>query len=88
MINSTTRSKPYFYSSYIPLLQECILSYLGGVDLTKENFHLIKSKFFEIFSKQDSSLLSILQKANSLVIRAPNEPALKKGNQIGYFELD
>jgi len=47
-----------------------------------------KDGFIEIFSKQDSSLLSILQKANSLVIRAPNEPALKKGNQIGYFELD
>jgi molybdopterin molybdotransferase len=47
-----------------------------------------KDGFIEIFSKQDSSLLSILQKANTLVIRAPNEPALKKGNQIGYFELD
>ena len=47
-----------------------------------------KDGFIEIFSKQDSSLLSILQKANSLVIRAPNQPALKKGNQIDYFELD
>ena len=46
------------------------------------NGHLVVSK------KQDSSLLSVLQKANALVIRQPNEPSAKKGDFINYLELD
>ena len=46
------------------------------------NGHLVVSK------KQDSSLLSELQKANALVIRQPNEPSAKKGDFIDYLELD
>ena len=41
-----------------------------------------------VSKKQDSSLLSVLQKANALVIRQPNEPPAKKGNLITYIELD
>ena len=41
-----------------------------------------------VSKKQDSSLLSVLQKANALVIRQPNEPPAKKGNLIPYIELD
>ena len=41
-----------------------------------------------VSKKQDSSLLSVLQKANALVIRQPNEAPAKKGNLIPYIELD
>ena len=41
-----------------------------------------------VSKKQDSSLLSVLQKANALVIRQPNEPSAKKGDLITYIELD
>ena len=47
-----------------------------------KNGHLVVSK------NQDSSLLSVLQKASALVIRQPNEPPVKKGNLISYLELD
>ena len=41
-----------------------------------------------VSKKQDSSLLSVLQKANALVIRQPNEPSAKKGDLITYIKLD
>ena len=41
-----------------------------------------------VSKKQDSSLLSVLQKANALVIRQPNGPSAKKGDLITYIELD
>jgi len=47
-----------------------------------KNGQLVVSK------KQDSSLLSVLQKANALVIRQPNEAPAKKGDLITYIELD
>ena len=47
-----------------------------------KNGNLVVSK------KQDSSLLSVLQKANASVIRQPNEAPAKKGDLITYIELD
>ena len=47
-----------------------------------DNGHLVVSK------NQDSSLLSVLQEANALVIRQPNEPSAKKGDLISYLELN
>ena len=49
---------------------------------TSNNGHLVVSK------NQDSSLLSVLQKANALIIRKPNEPPAKKGDLISYIDLD
>ena len=48
----------------------------------------LKNGQLEVSKKQDSSLLSVLQKANALVIRQPNEPSAKKGDLITYIELD
>jgi len=42
----------------------------------------------EVSQKQDSSLLNVLQKANALAIRQPNEPPAKKGDLISYLDLD
>jgi molybdopterin molybdotransferase len=44
--------------------------------------------YLEVSQKQDSSLLNVLQKANALVIRKPNEPPAKKGDLISYLDLD
>ena len=49
---------------------------------------LLKDGYLEVCKNQDSSLLSVLQKANSLAIREPNEPPAKKGDLISYLELD
>ena len=49
---------------------------------TSNNGHLVVSK------NQDSSLLSVLQKANALIIRQPNEPPAKKGDLVSYLDLD
>ena len=49
---------------------------------------LLKDGHLEVCKNQDSSLLSVLQKANSLAIREPNEPPAKKGDLISYLELD
>ena len=48
----------------------------------------LKNGQLAVSKKQDSSLLSVLQKANALVIRQPNEPSAKKGDLITYIELD
>jgi len=36
----------------------------------------------EAFERQDSSLLSVLQKSNGLMVRAPHDPALKVGSLV------
>ena len=48
----------------------------------------LKNGQLAVSKKQDSSLLSVLQKANALVIRQPNEPSAKKGDFINYLNLD
>ena len=48
----------------------------------------LKNGQLVVSKKQDSSLLSVLQKANALVIRQPNEAPAKKGDLITYIELD
>jgi len=48
----------------------------------------LKNGQLAVSKKQDSSLLSVLQKANALVIRQPNEPSAKKGDLITYIDLD
>ena len=48
----------------------------------------LKNGQLVVSKKQDSSLLSVLQKANALVIRQPNEAPAKKGNLVTYIELD
>ena len=48
----------------------------------------LKNGQLAVSKKQDSSLLSVLQKANALVIRQPNEPSAKKGDLISYLNLD
>jgi molybdopterin molybdotransferase len=63
-------------------------------DLPKngERKHFMRAFFnngyLEVSQKQDSSLLNVLQKANALVIRKPNEPPAKKGDPISYLDLD
>ncbi|WP_169545573.1 molybdopterin molybdotransferase MoeA [Sneathiella aquimaris] len=42
----------------------------------------------ELFSNQDSSLLSALSAANCFLKRAPFAPALKKGSQVSIIPLD
>ena len=49
---------------------------------------LFNNGYLEVSQKQDSSLLNVLQKANALVIREPNEPSAKKGDLISYLDLD
>ncbi len=34
------------------------------------------------FDNQDSSLLTILSQANALLVRAPNDPAIRAGTQV------
>ena len=48
----------------------------------------LKNGQLVVSEKQDSSLLSVLQKANALVIRQPHEPPSKKGDIITYIKLD
>ena len=48
----------------------------------------LKNGQLVVSKKQDSSLLSVLQKANALVVRQPNEASAKKGDLITYIELD
>ena len=52
-VKYSKKNKTYFKSSCIALFQEYILSYLGEIELNKKNFHLIKTKFFEIFSHEE-----------------------------------
>jgi molybdopterin molybdotransferase len=37
--------------------------------------------------RQDSSLLSVLSKANALIIRAPHAPAIETGTTVSFIEL-
>ncbi len=37
---------------------------------------------------QDSSLLTILAQSNALLIRAPNQPALEKGDKVTVMQID
>ena len=39
------------------------------------------------FTRQDSSLLSVLSDANALMVRAPDEPALTKGTPVPFILL-
>ena len=48
----------------------------------------LKNGQLAVSKKQDSSLLSVLQKANALVIRQANEPSAQKGDLITYIKLD
>tara|TARA_B100001057_G_scaffold222061_1_gene222493 strand:+ start:579 stop:1757 length:1179 start_codon:yes stop_codon:yes gene_type:complete len=48
----------------------------------------LKNEQLAVSKKQDSSLLSVLQKANALVIRQANEPSAQKGDLITYIKLD
>ena len=41
----------------------------------------------EIFSRQDSSLLTVLSDANALVIRDPKAPSAKAGESVEIIEL-
>ena len=40
------------------------------------------------FAKQDSSMLAFFAQADCLVVRAPNAPALKKGERVPFVRLD
>jgi len=40
-----------------------------------------------VFTNQDSSLLSVLSGANALVVRAPDDPAHKAGEQVVFLPL-
>ncbi len=40
-----------------------------------------------LFDRQDSSLLSILAKANILMVRSPNDPALKAGDKVDVIRI-
>ena len=42
----------------------------------------------EIFDRQDSSLLSVLQAADTLVVRPPRAPALPVGSTVDVLPLD
>ena len=37
--------------------------------------------------RQDSSLLSVLARANALMIRPPDDPARAKGDRIDYIDI-
>ncbi len=39
------------------------------------------------FERQDSSLLSVLARANCLMVRAPNEPARKAGDTVAFIRI-
>ncbi len=39
------------------------------------------------FDNQDSSLLTVLSQANALLVRAPDDPPLRAGAQVGYLPL-
>ena len=42
----------------------------------------------EAFAVQDSSMLSILAKANALIVRSPNAPAAKAGDRVSILPLE
>ena len=40
-----------------------------------------------VFERQDSSLLSVLSRADALVIRAPGDPARAEGDRVEFIWL-
>ena len=40
-----------------------------------------------VADRQDSALLSVLSRANALVVRAPNAPALAKGSEVAFIDF-
>ncbi len=40
------------------------------------------------FDRQDSSLLSILTQSNALMVRPPNDPAMKAGDTVEFIKID
>lgn len=40
-----------------------------------------------VFDRQDSSLLTVLSRANALVVRPPNDPARKKNETVTYIPI-
>jgi len=53
--------------------------------------HYMRASFeggkMTVFPNQDSSLLSILSESNALVVRAPDDPARKAGEEIAFLSL-
>jgi molybdopterin molybdotransferase len=44
--------------------------------------------YVEAFTIQDSSMLSILAKANALIVRSPNAPVAKAGDPVSILPLE
>ena len=44
--------------------------------------------FAEAFAVQDSAMLSVLAKANALIVRSPNAPAAKAGDRVSILPLE
>jgi molybdopterin molybdotransferase len=42
----------------------------------------------EAFTIQDSSMLSVLAKADALIVRTPNAPAAKAGDPVRILPLE
>jgi len=40
-----------------------------------------------VFERQDSSLLSVLSRADALVVRPPGDPAQRKGESVEFIWL-
>ena len=53
--------------------------------------HYMRASFeggkMTVFPNQDSSLLSILSESNALVVRAPDDPARKAGEEVAFLPL-
>ena len=45
----------------------------------------VKKNYFNVFKDQDSSLMSILNSADGILIREPNSPPIKKQQKVNIL---
>jgi molybdopterin molybdotransferase len=73
----------------LPPLQSAPLAVDLGPNGPREHYmraHLSGGKL-TVFGNQDSSLLSVLSQANALVVRQPDDPAIRAGDAVAFLQL-
>lgn len=72
-----------------PQLQEAVLT--EDLEANGPRAHYMRARLspkgITAFARQDSSLLSVLNSANALLLRAPHEDARKAGERVPYLAL-
>jgi molybdopterin molybdotransferase len=73
----------------LPPLQSAPLAADLGPNGGREHYvrAIVENGKVTVFDNQDSSLLSVLAQANALVVRQPDEPAVKAGQDVHYLPI-